>query len=269
MIDPVPEWWLAALAVLGIALGAVLTAGETALDRITRSAVAEMEGPRADRVRRLADRRAVALPVTSFVRVLAEMTAAVCLTLVVADLIDEWWLVLLVAVGATAALVALVIGASPRTVGRRHPARVLSALTPVMLPLAVIAGPVVRVAGRLGPGARRTEAEAREEAAEDLRDMVDRVSNSEELEDDEREMLQSVFELGRTLTREVMVPRTDMVTLDATAPLHKAITLFVRSGFSRVPVVGESTDDLRGVLYLKDALRRAHRRPDAEDAVVA
>ena len=75
-----------------------------------------------------------------------------------------------------------------------------------------------------------SQRDRREEREEDLRDMVHRVSESEQIEDEERELLQSVFELGRTLTREVMVPRTDMVTIDADQPLGKAITLFTRSG---------------------------------------
>jgi CBS domain containing-hemolysin-like protein len=66
-----------------------------------------------------------------------------------------------------------------------------------------------------------------------------------------------------------MVPRTDMVTIDADEPLGRAITLFTRSGYSRVPVIGESTDDLRGVLYLKDVMRRVHRRSDTAGLTVA
>ena len=69
-------------------------------------------------------------------------------------------------------------------------------------------------------------------------------------------MFRSVLELGDTLTREVMVPRTDMVTAPEDTPLRKALALLLRSGFSRVPLVGDSVDDLRGVLYLKDVVGR-------------
>lgn len=99
----------------------------------------------------------------------------------------------------------------------------------------------------------------------ELRDMVQRVSESEAIEDDDRELFRSVLELGDTLTREVMVPRTDMVTTSADTPLRKALTLLLRSGFSRVPVVGETVDDLRGVLYLKDIVRRIPVSDDAPD----
>src|SRR5690625_1420078 len=190
------------------------------------------------------------------------MTTAVSLTLVVADLLPAWWQVLLVAVLVAALLVAVVAGSVPRHLGRRHPGRVLHILLPVISVVLVLTRPVTALARLLTPQPKLTEAEAREEAAEDLRDMVDRVSQSEQLADEERTMLQSMFELGTTLVREVMVPRPDMVTVDADKALTKALALFVRSGFSRIPVVGESVDDLRGVLYLKDVLRRTHMRPE-------
>jgi CBS domain containing-hemolysin-like protein len=74
-------------------------------------------------------------------------------------------------------------------------------------------------------------------------------------------MIHSVFELGDTLVREVMVPRTTLVSIEAGESLHSAMSLFLRSGFSRVPVVGEGLDDVRGVLYLKDVARRLHEDP--------
>jgi len=165
-------------------------------------------------------------------------------------------------------LVAVVGGSTPRRIGTRHPGRVLHALLPLVRVVLVVTRPAVVIAHALTPRPRLTEAEAREEAAEDLRDMVDRVSQSEQLEDDERTMLQSVFELGSTLVREVMVPRPDMVTIDAGKPLTKAMAMFVRSGYSRVPVVGESVDDVRGVLFFKDVIRRTHMRPEAGSDLV-
>lgn len=224
MIDQVPEILLGVLAVLGIALGALLSAAESALQRITRAAVAEMrqEGRRrADAVDRVVADRQAALTAVSFARVLAEMVAAVCLTLLVADLLPRWWQVLLVAVAISALLVTLVVGLSPRELGRRHPEDVLHALSGVVLGLTVLARPVTAVAARMRRGNGRTELEEREEAAEDLRDMVDLVSESEQIEEDERTMLHSVFELGRTLTREVMVPRTDMITVTLDTPLEE------------------------------------------------
>ncbi|MFD1505302.1 hemolysin family protein [Georgenia yuyongxinii] len=272
MIDQVPEVAMALLALLGVGLGSALSAGEAALARITRTSAAELQAGRrrnASAVAALVARRSAALAAVAFVRVLVEMTAAAAITLLVADLLPHWWQVLLVSVAVTALLLAVVVHVSPRRVGRRNPTGVLLALAPMMNLLAVVGGAVGRVVGTITPGPARTDHEARDAQEEDLQDMVDRVSESDQLEEEERELLQSVFELGRTLTREVMVPRTDMVTIDADEPLDRAITLFTRSGYSRVPVVGESTDDLLGVLYLKDVMRRVHRRNDTVGLTVA
>jgi CBS domain containing-hemolysin-like protein len=82
-------------------------------------------------------------------------------------------------------------------------------------------------------------------------------------------MIHSVFELGDTLAREVMVPRTDMVSIDDDRVCRQAMTLFLRSGFSRIPVLGRDVDDVVGLLYLKDVIRRLNADPDAGAVPVA
>jgi len=72
----------------------------------------------------------------------------------------------------------------------------------------------------------------------------------------ERDMIESVFELGDTIVREVMVPRTDVVVIERGKTVRQALNLLLRSGFSRVPVIGESTDDVLGVVYLKDLVKK-------------
>jgi CBS domain containing-hemolysin-like protein len=71
-------------------------------------------------------------------------------------------------------------------------------------------------------------------------------------------MIHSVFELGETLAREVMVPRTDMVWIEHNKTIRQGLSLALRSGFSRIPVIGENEDDVAGVVYLKDLARRAY-----------
>jgi len=80
----------------------------------------------------------------------------------------------------------------------------------------------------------------------------------------EREMLQSVFDLGGTIVREVMVPRTEMVWIEGTKSLRQAVHLADRSGFSRIPVIGEDADDVLGIVYVKDLITRLLSLP-AED----
>jgi CBS domain containing-hemolysin-like protein len=82
--------------------------------------------------------------------------------------------------------------------------------------------------------------------------------------DDERRMIQSVFELGDTPAREVMVPRTEMVWIESDKTAGQATSLAVRSGHSRIPVIGENVDDVVGVVYLKDIVRRTQGGGDAE-----
>ena len=74
-------------------------------------------------------------------------------------------------------------------------------------------------------------------------------------------MIHSVFELGDTSSREVMVPRTEMVFVERDKTLRQAMSLALRSGFSRIPVIGENVDDIVGVVYLKDLVRRDLRAP--------
>lgn len=82
--------------------------------------------------------------------------------------------------------------------------------------------------------------------------IVNQIENSGEIEEEDRAMLKSVFEFGDTITREVMVPRTDMVTLESGETLENALKLFISSGFSRIPVLGESADEIVGIIYFKD-----------------
>lgn len=257
-----PIGLLVTLAVVGIVLAAALSASEVAVLRVTRAAVAELYTTRhaaADRVRKLVEHPVRVSSSAAFVRLLGEMTATVCLTLIVASTGWPWYVVLVVA-GVLCALVAyLLVRVSPRTLGRQHPMTVLVAFSRLLLVVSAVVGGFARAA----PTGRSAEAE------DELRDMVQRVSESEVIEEDERDMFRSVLELGDTLTREVMVPRTDMLTTGADTPLRKAQSLLLRSGYSRVPVVGDSVDDLRGVLYLKDVVRRLADEPQAASAPAA
>lgn len=250
----VPVLLLALLAIVTIGAGAVLAAGEEAGKAITRAAAADAAGSKRGHViAAIAEDSALPVRATAYVRLVLEMTGAVCLTLIALTVFHRWWTVLLAAVIVSAVVMLLVVGISPRSLGRRSPARVLGAVGPVMIALG-------RLAGLFHPSNRAEAGTPAEEG--DLQDMVDRVAESADIEDDEREMLHSVFELSHTLVREIMVPRTDMLTIAHDASVEEATTLFVRSGYSRIPVVGDSLDDLRGVLYLKDALRYTWHHPD-------
>ena len=91
----------------------------------------------------------------------------------------------------------------------------------------------------------------------ELRELVDMAEERGVVESGERNMIHSVFELGDTIAREVMVPRTDVVWIERTKTVRQALALALRSGFSRLPVIGENVDDVVGVVYLKDLVRRS------------
>ena len=268
----IPTAALIACAVIVLALGALLSAGESALLRFTRAAADDLveEGRRgAARVRRLAEHRTRVLASLSVARVAVDMLAAVLITLAASGLVRAWWQVLALALLANIILLGVVVGFSPRTYGRRNPAGTLLALGGLLTWVDVLGAPQRRLLSRT----RRTEsaptdAETREAVNEDLREMIDEIGETDTIEDEDREMMRSVVELGQTLVREVMVPRPDMVTIDADKTASAAMRLFVRSGYSRVPVVGEDADDVRGIVYLKDLLRRLDAHPEHADRPV-
>ena len=99
------------------------------------------------------------------------------------------------------------------------------------------------------------------ESESELRDLVDLARDSALIEAGEREMIHSVFELGDTLAREVMVPRTDMVSIDDDRVCRQAMTLFLRSGFSRIPVLGNDVDDVVGAALPQGRRAPPQRRP--------
>ena len=107
---------------------------------------------------------------------------------------------------------------------------------------------------RSGPFSTETE----------LRELVDFAEASAVIESGERAMIHSVFEFGDTIAREVMVPRGDVVYIERYKNLRQTLSLFLRSGFSRVPVIGENLDDIVGFAYLKDVVRRDFEAPEVE-----
>ncbi|ERH18327.1 CBS domain protein, partial [Actinomyces johnsonii F0510] len=220
--------------------------------------------------RRLAEHRPRVLGALSVARVAVDMLAAVLITLAASGLVRAWWQVLALALLANIILLGVVVGFSPRTYGRRNPAGTLLALGGLLTWVDVLGAPHRRLLSRTRrTEAAPTDAETREAVNEDLREMIDEIGETDTIEDEDREMMRSVVELGQTLVREVMVPRTDMVTIDAHKPASAAMRLFIRSGYSRVPVIGEDADDVRGILYLKDVLRRLAAHPEHEELAVA
>jgi CBS domain containing-hemolysin-like protein len=259
---------LALLALLSILVAFLLAAAEAALWRTSRIRAQELrEEGRAGSaaLERIVHDGAAYLSVLAFVRVVAEASTAVLITFAVSRLVDGLALRVVTAIGVMAVVSFVVVGVSPRTLGRQHADRVALVSAPVVVWLRRVLGPLARVLVALGnavtPGRGYRDGPFQSES--ELRDLVDLAGESALIEAGEREMIHSVFELGDTVAREVMVPRTDMVTIDGDRQLRSAMSLFLRSGFSRIPVVGDGPDDVLGLLYFKDVVRRVNADADA------
>jgi CBS domain containing-hemolysin-like protein len=162
------------------------------------------------------------------------------------------------AVGVMTVVSYVGVGVAPRTIGRQQAERVALAGSGVVLALTKVFGPLPRllilVGNALTPGKGYREGPFASEA--ELRDLVELAQEGGVVEQSERDMINSVFELGDTLVREVMVPRPDIVMIERGKTVRQALNLALRSGFSRIPVVGENADDVLGVAYLKDLVRK-------------
>ena len=265
---------LITFAVLATLIAFLISTAEAALQRISRIRAQELldEG-RAGAValEKVLGDTAAYLSVLSFVRVVAESTVAVMITLAVVGRVDGTWQPFLVAIGIMAAISFAVVGVSPGTLGSQHSATVALVAAPVAIWLRRLLGPLARLlvlaANAVTPGTGYRDGPFESES--ELRDLVDLAGESALIEADEREMIHSVFELGDTVAREVMVPRTDMVSIDTDRVARQAMSLFLRSGFSRMPVVGEDVDDIVGLLYLKDVVRRLNADAEAGALPVA
>ncbi|WP_338747989.1 hemolysin family protein [Janibacter alittae] len=261
-------------AVVSIIVAFALTLIDAAIGSASRVAAedAESEGRRGAReLRAILAESAGPISVIAFLRAIAEAAAAVLIALVVVEQVERTWLALIISVAIMAVVTFMLVGVSPRTLGQQHSTTIALATAPFVIWLRRILGPFARLLVTLSnaftPGGGYRDGPFRSEA--ELRDLLDLAGENALIEDEERDMLHSVFELGDTLAHEVMVPRTDMITIESDKPARKGLNLFIRSGFSRVPVVGESSDDIVGLVYLKDVVRSLLADEGAADKPVS
>ncbi|MCK9895558.1 hemolysin family protein [Frankia sp. AgB32] len=260
------------LAVVGSLAAAGFGCVDAALTRVSRVSVESFarqgRGGAANLATVVADPGRF-LAMLLLLRIIGEMLAAACLTVLFVHAYGAGFAA--VGLGAlVATLVAyILVGVMFRTLGRQHAPAVALATAGLTVRLARILGPLPRLLIALGnavtPGPGYRDGPFASEA--ELRDLVDLAEENEVIERGERDMIASVFELGDTLVREVMVPRPDMVFIESTKTVRQTVALALRSGFSRMPVIGESVDDVVGIAFLKDMVRQ--EREGDEDAPVA
>ncbi|MCB0911756.1 MAG: DUF21 domain-containing protein, partial [Propionibacteriaceae bacterium] len=204
------QWILLGVAAACVVLAAVVTATETALSAISRSRAERLleEGHRAARrLLLLAQDPAPALNTLLFVRLLLEVVATVLVTLVYFDYFMATWARILYPVLTMVLISFIVLGVAPRTLGRQHAEGVALAAAGPVTALSTVLGPIPQLMILLGnavtPGKGFTEGPFTSEA--ELRELVDLAEARELIEAGERQMIHSVFELGDTIVKEVMV----------------------------------------------------------------
>lgn len=256
---------LLAVAFVLVVLGGLLAASDAALSVVSRADLDEIaRGSRHRRaIEAIGDDVGAHVNALNFFRVLAETAAAVLVTIGLVMVFDTWWVALIVAAAIMTAVSFVLVGSSPRSVGRAHAERLIGSTGGIVRGIRIVLGPLagllVAIGDRVTPGRGRSASTVSSE--EQLLSLVDEATESNVLEQDDRELIHSVFEFSDTLVREVMVPRTDMITVDGSDTLAAAMEQFLAAGVSRMPVTGKDSDDVLGVLYLRDVSRALYERP--------
>lgn len=253
-----------------VAIAGVLVATEVAITRVSKPRVEELVEAQvrgATGLQTIVEDRPRYVNVLLFLRLVCTTTAISIATLIGLEVVDgpQWWQMGL-AVAVMVFVGYVVTGVAPRTLAQQHaepialaasgPARFLAGLLGPLASLLILLGNAITPGKGYRQGPFVSQAE--------LRELLDQAGADSVIEDDERQMLHSVFELGDTLVREVMVPRTEMVWIESDKTLRQATSLGLRSGFSRIPVIAENLDDVIGVVYLKDLAQRTFENRGAE-----
>ena len=272
------SWELLGIELVLVVVLALLSMSEAALHAIRRPALIEelvMRGRRGQRAGRMGERRVrylAAIQVLEFFVIfafsgiaaaflaprLSELLKLVGIAAVFSDLGAV--VVTVAALSLAAVLFGLFV---PRSIGRKHAKQVLllmvfplELITWVTRPLVAVLFLLTRVV--TAPfGADPNEGTLISE--EDIKAVIETGEEQGVLDVEERDMLHSVFALGDKQVHEVMVPRTDIVAIDVNTPPQEVLESVVRAGHSRIPVYEGSSDQIIGVLYVKDLFRRLAR----------
>ena len=257
------------LAAIVEILAAFFIAGRTAIIKTSESRVEQLrrdEVKGIEKLQRVISEKAKHVAVLQLVALALTSTGGVLLTFVFIESNMNLNSALIFAIIVVSLVGFIVLGVAPETLGKQKSDRISLITAPVALTIKPIIWPIakllVAIGNALTPGKGFKEGPFA--TAEDLRDLVDQAEEADVIEDEERQMIHSVFELGDTVAREVMVPRTEMVWIEKGKTLRQAISLSLRSGYSRIPVIGEDSDDIVGVVYLKDISRRIFENAEAE-----
>lgn len=253
--------WFAVFALGLISFGGLAAAIDAAYQSLSRNDVANLG---VGKSQRLFDAIAADVPAhlnaVNFVRVLCETFAAILVALSFVSLGYDLTQSLIASAVAMTVITFVLVGSSPRSVGRAHPMTIARWTGGIVRTIRVLLGPLTIVLVGIGnavtPGRARTTIQTERQ----LLSMVDEATESDAIEEEDRDLIRSIFDFGDTILREVMIARTEMDSLDSTVTVDEALGLFLAAGYSRMPVVGVDNDDVIGIAHIKDTARfvRAH-----------
>ncbi|HSL68229.1 MAG TPA: hemolysin family protein [Actinomycetota bacterium] len=258
--------WLVAVVGLLVVLGSVLAGAEASISRMSRVraiALREAGHRNAGILERIEQNPARYLNSIYLAVMLVQNGSAILVALLAQQAFGDLGITL-ISIGFTL-LYFVIVEAMSKTFGILRSDRVALALAPLVWALGRILAPVTRVliglANVLLPGKGLKQGPFVSE--EEIRSMAEVGHEEGAIEEEEKELIHSIFEFGDTLVREVMVPRPDIVAAPiASGPRH-VLVLMLRHGYSRIPVYRSSIDEIEGIVYAKDLLRHLHAgKPD-------
>jgi CBS domain containing-hemolysin-like protein len=264
------DWWIVAAIVFLFLLSIVLAVAETALTRVSRAkaqALAETSGTRGRVLLSLVEDQEWLNP-TLLVVLSTQLVQSTLLGVLAARLFGGWGVVAATALNVT--LFFVVAEVAPKTWAIQHTDRAaLVSARPVKAlagwaPLRLLSRALIGLTNALLPGKGLKRGPYTSE--EELLAVADLAVEDAVIEAEERRLIESVIELGDTVVREVMVPRTDMVTVTSDFRVADAMEVVILNGYSRIPTCGEGIDDITGIVHAKDLMRA--ERDDQEDQPV-
>ena len=245
-----------AIGLLPVVFVLVLAEAAISTTSLIRIAALPDQPKRVDRLTRLLESPEQLLNPLRLVILAGQLVQIVLVWIVAADQLSTPWAVVVVGLGV---MLAYVVEVGARTLGLVHPDRLAVALSGpisflVMLPpLPILARGLIGASNIAIPGQGLSTGPFSLPA--EFIAFADAAVQDEVLEPVERDLIESVITFGDTVVREVMVPRTDMITVDRDRSVADALELSSEVGYSRLPVEGENIDDLIGLVYVKDLIR--------------
>jgi CBS domain containing-hemolysin-like protein len=254
-----------------LAIATFLSVAETALTRMSKvkaQALVEANRRGSGPLLRLVEKPETFLNPVLLVVLVSQLVQATLTGVVATRLFGPWGVV--VATFINVVFVFVFAEAAPKTWAVQHPdAAALFVARPVAAlvrfpPIQWLSRALIGLTNVILPGKGLKEGPWVSE--EELLALADQAAEEEVIEHEERDLIESIIEFGDTTAREVMVPRPDMVTVDADFRVADAMEVVILNGYSRIPVSGEGIDDVVGLLYAKD-LMRAERDGHSDGSV--